>query len=108
MRKMFCFLPLALLVACSGGSSDGYQFEHAETNHSEVLVSFVDYDTVPDFQRAAKDHGAIQEGRDTQAFSVLNRKTGACQIHMVNPTKRYKPEWLGHEVYHCRYGRFHK
>lgn len=106
MKKLGYLMLVILLGSC--GAVDGYSFEKMETNHNKITVYFVDYESNTDFNSAADRYNALKIDRDLKAFSSVNRQTGECTIHMFNPSKRYSPEWVGHEVYHCRYGSFHK
>ena len=54
---------------------------------------------------AATRKAVAAEGRDLMAWSVL--RPSGCEVHIVDPAVKYAPEWIGHEIVHCVYGRFH-
>lgn len=103
--KKLVMVGALLLAAC--GFDDTYSFKQKEFDNNQVQVSFVDYESRSAFQAAAERYKAVETGRQTQAFSILTKKGKECEVHMFDPSKEYRPQWLGHEVYHCRYGRFH-
>lgn len=109
MKYLTPLLALALL-GCDGGpntGSDGYQFEGREKGWpNDLPISVIEHKTVVDMRRAGKVAGAkIEQGRELNAWSSID---GKCVIHIVSPETVYAPEWPGHELMHCKYGRWHK
>lgn len=106
MKKLGILLAAALLASCGEQSgTDGYKMEKQDYNLRRLTVDFVDYPS----EKAFKD-AAVAKGLDKDqvlAFSVISASTGKCEIHLVDPLLAYKPELIGHEVAHCRYGQFH-
>lgn len=102
--KRLILAPLALILAGCNGSADGYQFGDPEFERAKPNIEIVTYESVSAV-RAAAPKGAHVEGRDLMAWAVL-RKDG-CTIHVLDPSVSYQPEWLGHEVAHCVWGRWH-
>jgi len=49
---------------------------------------------------------AVSDGRELMAWSII--RAGNCEVHIVDPSRSYQPQWTGHEVTHCIWGRFHK
>lgn len=113
LRGLIFVSPLALM-ACNGQpeASDGYRFQHAEFVHLEPEVTFVVHRNLDDLRRHAPSAANAQlEGgrRALFAWSVLTGPThNRCEVHIVDPTVSYEPEWIGHEVAHCIYGRWHQ
>lgn len=99
------------LTSCDqrGPGADGYRFEAAEYRRSTVQLSIVEHRSLSELQGAASAAGAdVSEGRSLRAFGVISGDRASCTIHVVAPALDYQPEWLGHEVAHCLYGRWHK
>lgn len=99
------------LLGCDGGpntGADGYQFGGREQGWpDEMVITFVEHPTITDMRRAGKVAGAhVEQGRELHAWSSINN--GNCIINIVSPDVAYAPEWVGHEVMHCKYGRWHK
>ncbi len=102
-------IPLALLAGCDGGNvgKDGYRYEGAEYLRHEVAVRVVIHADLHELQRAGSAAGArVEFQRELQAFALL--EPDGCTIHMIDPSQRYRPEWIGHELTHCIFGRWHK
>jgi hypothetical protein len=114
MKKLALIMTVLLAVllgSCMtmGGRTDFYQLERQEYVKQEVAVSFVDYPNQKEFDQALKKYD-VQENpsRKVMSFAVLKPKENKCEIHTIDQRVKYMPEWLGHELAHCRYGRFHK
>tara|TARA_R110000868_G_scaffold92872_3_gene257510 strand:- start:3886 stop:4215 length:330 start_codon:yes stop_codon:yes gene_type:complete len=98
------------LASCnnSGPGADGYRFGEAEYRRPTVQLSIVEHRSLSELQGAASAAGAdVSEGRSLRAFGVISGDRASCTIHVVAPDVDYQPEWLGHEVAHCLYGRWH-
>ncbi|RIA37465.1 hypothetical protein DFR49_3350 [Hephaestia caeni] len=110
MRRLAVILvAVILLTACNQRGDDGYAFERQEFNRTHLSVTIVTHPSLADLQRAGGDAGADPgSGRELAAFSTLSATSPACTIHIVDPHVRYEPQWLGHEMAHCIYGRFHR
>lgn len=100
---------LLLLASCSKGpqqGKDGYVFGDKQYEQSPVTVSVVVYPRQKDIYAAAKAKGANYP--QVVAFSELTNDRTKCTIHMIDPTVKYAPEFVGHEFLHCAYGQWHK
>lgn len=99
-------LPLALaLAAC--GPADGYRFEAAEFDRDRVVVTVVAHPSQAALLAEALAMGVdAGKGRELQAFGIIGAGD-ACTIHIVEPARAYRPEWIGHEFTHCIKGRWH-
>ncbi len=106
-----CFIGL---VAATGANPlrglDGYGFNKKEFVQDTVQVTLVTYETQDDFNKAySKTNGEnVPRGRELNAFATFNKANKTCEIHTIDPSVRYKPEFLGHELAHCFYGRWHR
>lgn len=97
---------MATMESPSRGS-DGYSFLHKEFESTNINIEFVIHDSYRDLQHAAKTSG-VKKYNQTRAFSVLHSpEFKTCTVHIVDPEKRYDPEFIGHEITHCIYGRWH-
>lgn len=105
-------LALAALAATSCDqqptAADGYQFERKEFTRLAPAATFVVHRSQAELVAAAPaaTRAAVKaEGRSLMAWSVI--RPAGCEVHIVDPAVRYAPEWIGHEVAHCVFGRFH-
>jgi len=99
---------IALLAACQQPASDGYTFEGAEYAREQVVVRVVTHASLTELRHAANAAGARDDGRELMAWATLSGDRTSCTIHVVDPARVYAPEWLGHELAHCLYGRWHR
>ncbi|PTD19886.1 hypothetical protein [Sphingomonas fennica] len=99
---------LAALVGCQPPTAkDGYRFERAEWSNSQLRVTLVLHPSIEDLDREGRRAGAIvQRDEGIAAWSLIDAH-GNCTIHIVDPTRLYLPEFIGHELAHCAFGRFH-
>lgn len=99
-------LALALMLAACERSpaADTYRFEHKEWQHLAPPITVVVHPSIAALRAAAPD-SARSEGHILMAWSLIN--SGGCEVHIVDPAVSYQPEWLGHEVAHCLWGRWH-
>lgn len=105
MRRATLFAILFAMQGCA--AADGYRLERVEVERAEIHVRFVDYRDRAELLRAADAIGAqAGEHRALEAFAEV--KGDACIIHSIDPRRVYRPAWIGHEITHCRFGRFHK
>lgn len=97
-----------LLIGCDGGAgADGYRFDRAEFERSQVTVTVVTHGGSAELRQAAAQMGVRAEGRRLMAFGLVDAARPACTIHIVDPARGYRPEWIGHELTHCIRGRWH-
>lgn len=108
MKKLLTLLLPFALIACDTGSADGYKFEEKEFESLTPNIEFVPVENKAELvQRFKAANGHIPEDRELQAFSILYPDTNTCIVFIIDPVRSYEPEWIGHEVVHCIYGRFH-
>jgi hypothetical protein len=97
-------LAALLLTACHQEGADGYSFDHKEYDQHQVTVTIIQHPSLADLRRRAPE--ATEQVRDQlAAWSVLHGDR--CEVHVVDPTVSWQPEWIGHEVAHCAWGRWH-
>lgn len=100
--KMVKLLVLILLLAACDSSRDGFSFVRKETDYETIIVHIRTYKTDKELNDAAKARGVTTE---VNAWGVL--KGNECTIHVRDPSIAYQPEFIGHEIAHCAWGRWH-
>lgn len=109
MKRLILLAALAL-SSCgepANRGADGYEFKQAEYFYSGIRVEIVEHPSATEFYRAAARAGArAEDGATLYAFAELY-PPNRCRIHILDPRIDYRPEWLGHELAHCVYGRWH-
>ena len=107
-RKLLLAATLAL-AGCDGAGpgADGYAFGQPEFERRQVTVLVATYPTVADLRRAGARMGIRTGNRELAAFATISPTQPTCTIHVVDPARLWAPEWLGHELAHCIYGRWH-
>lgn len=95
-----------ILASCDNRppGKDQYPFNKAEYVRLKPDISFVVHSSLEDLRKKAPAESKT-EGRILMAWSSLMGNT--CEVHIVDPQVSYKPEWIGHEITHCIYGRWH-
>lgn len=106
--SLFVFLGLMLSPVKAGVvvGSDGYSFQGKEFDRKEFRLYVVTYDDIFTLRAKAKEVGFPNYDK-IMAFTIPYPGLGICQIHVINPEVYYIPEYIGHELTHCMYGRFH-
>jgi hypothetical protein len=85
---------------------DDFRFLKKEYENLTPGVEFVLIKNKQEYDRVRKEHLGVQW--DTiSAFAYWNPKKGTCKIYIKDPSWKYEPELIGHEVAHCIWGRFH-
>jgi len=90
----------------AGKGSDGYVFEEKEYTNLTPEIEFVVIPNQKEFDRLQKKHAPNVEG--LQAFARLFPSVNKCIIYIKDPEWQYAPEFIGHEVTHCIFGRWHE
>jgi len=102
-------LPSALFAGCClvscGQQPDGYNFEGAEFERREQVVEVIEHRSLKELRETAPE-GTFTEGRELMGYSYL--RPDGCEIHVTSLQKASARSWLGHEMTHCVYGRWHK
>jgi hypothetical protein len=118
MRKLIAFVmllcatmfPANAITSAHELSKDGYYYEQSTFTRLELRVIIY---PVPDLVMLTKLYELhypdqpFPEGKVVKGFTLLNPNTNMCEIYIIDPTKLYEPEYLGHEMMHCVYGYFH-
>jgi hypothetical protein len=108
MKKLSIFLISLFLASCDQApktSSDGYEFGEKEYEKTQLQIEFVILKNDAEFNAAAKQYVGDTEG--LQAFSRLLPSQNKCIVYIKDPNWKYEPEYIGHEVSHCIWGRWH-
>ena len=88
-------------------SADGYQFAGKEFDNTDTKIEFVIHPSYRDLRKSARDSG-IENNKSVMAFSTLTgHDYKRCVVHIIDPNVSYAPEYIGHEIVHCIYGRWH-
>lgn len=95
----------ALLLAGCNQAPDGYRFERKEYERTEPAISIVTHRSLAELRAAAPASAKADPSRKLMAWSII--RPGGCEVHVVDPAVSYRPEWIGHEVTHCVWGRWH-
>ena len=112
MKHLLAALALLILAACNSNvGTDGHEFDpdQAEYKFTDFRVTVTTYPSVQNMRHIAKtEHGVnLPEDRLLYGFAILDNRSADCHIHIVDPAVDYAPEWMGHELMHCIYGRWH-
>lgn len=86
-------------------AADGYQFEGKEFEHTDVQLKIVVMRDEQEFEALKQKLVPGVDG--LEAFSAINPTTNTCTIYVKDPEWEYKPEFIGHELTHCIWGRWH-
>jgi len=119
MIKVLLPLIAALLIASCDNSpatkmgSDDYYFEDKEYTLIDQKYTFIVVPNKEEWDALADKYVGIP-GKDLGAFSRLrlNRASptlegSECIVYIRDPNWMYEPEFIGHEIIHCLYGRWH-
>jgi len=111
MKLVATLFIAAALAGCEVPSSvkgfDGYEFAGKEFNNTDTKIEFVVHPSYRDLRESALASG-IKNHKSVMAFSTLNRPDyKRCVVHIIDPDVVYAPEYIGHEIVHCIYGRWH-
>lgn len=102
------WLLISAVIGCDiPYSADGYSFGKKEFEHLNPDIVFVVHSSEKELHEAAKAHG-VKHIKSTKAFSILHPPSyHQCSVHILDPKTHYYPEYIGHEITHCMYGRWH-
>jgi hypothetical protein len=115
--KYFAIL-LALLATSAYASQrvakDYFHWGKPEFTNSKVQVEVIYVESRKELLELLIAKGGSNEKRDGEskppklnAFSIVRKNKATCTIYTLNPKVEYKPEFLGHEMFHCLHGRWH-
>ncbi len=107
MRYFFVLLFALMLGSCDSApkkGADGYRFGEKQYERNEVQVKIVTYKSQADYNKVLN---RLKLPKTTAAFSTLSPPYDICTIHMIDPSIKYEPEFVGHEFLHCVYGQWH-
>ena len=93
---------------------DTYAFDYREFQLNDIHIKMVYYNNIEELLLYVKKYKPKilefnDKNRTLRAFAIYGQagKEKICTIHIVNPSIKYEPEFLGHEMTHCLFGRFH-
>lgn len=121
-RGSYRWLGAAVLVSLVASSpatarqkraADGFRFGTPEYVKTDFRVVIVEHESAGENARAAMAAGATlpepsSDNTEIKLKAWSRLRDGSCEIHVVKATVSYEPEWLGHELSHCIYGRWHR
>lgn len=106
-----------LLSSCDTDqkASDAYYFEEKEYTLIEQDYIFVVVENKEEWNELVKQYvGDGYAGDQMGAFSRLrlnrqdpNLAGSECIVYIKDPTWQYEPEYIGHEIIHCLFGKWH-
>ncbi len=106
---MLILFSLCFLTSCdTPEAKDGYTFEEKQFERTESSVNIVLLDSRLDLLQKGWELG-IPKVLDKKlvAFSRVSLKSNKCTIYIIDPQEEYQPEFLGHELAHCLWGKWH-
>lgn len=101
--KRIILISTLILAAC-GEQGDQYAFDGSEFERRDQRVIVIEHDNVAALRRDAPD-AAQREGRNLYGYSLIY--PDRCEIHVADLKQPDNRTWLGHEMTHCVYGRWH-
>lgn len=112
LRKLLIILATLFLVTCSEEGSDGNLLTDFDRTEQviEVVTYFYDKQSEVDAVFAEK-YGTANDGREGFAVWANPSRTPLwCEIHTLRPKNNNDDNMstLGHEMFHCLRGTFHK
>lgn len=106
MRRLAIIAAALLVASCNNGSGDGYRFERAEWTQTTIQTRIVLVQSRAELLKLAPAEAHVR-GAEIQAFSLISADHRVCTIYVIDPRVRYEPQWIGHELTHCIFGRWH-
>ena len=98
-----------MMISCSDSSNmgkDGYKFEEKEYEKTKLTIEFVILKDSKEFKQAQEQYAPNVQG--LQAFGRLIPSEDRCIVYIKDPDWDYVPEFIGHEIAHCVWGRWHE
>lgn len=108
MKKLLVIFSILLLVSCEPApkkGADDYSFESKEYEKTDLNIEFVILRNQREFDEASTKYANGVQG--LEAFGVLVPSENRCILYIKDPEWQYVPEFIGHEVAHCIWGRWH-
>jgi len=88
-------------------AKDGHRFLQKEYENLTPGVEFILMKDEDQQKEVLRDVFGRQ-WKKIAGFTYWNEEKGTCRIYVKDPAWIYEPEYIGHEVAHCIWGRFHK
>lgn len=106
MKRFFLFFFISNFSHAVKPSYDGYIFESKEYEKISLEIEVVVLHDKFEFAREKNmNHLRLQ---NVEAFSIIVPGSNTCKIYVKDPEWKYQPEYIGHELAHCIWGRWHK
>lgn len=105
MNRMMLLALGSLALSSCGEAADGYRFERKEYERADPSITIVTHPSLSDLRAKAPAAASVGENRELMAWSII--RADGCEVHIVDPARSYQPQWIGHEVAHCVWGRWH-
>lgn len=107
--KRFFIIALLMVGGCDYESkgADGYAFENPEFTQANLQIEFKLHDDIRSLRRELPA-GNLSADREAMGWARVNPREKRCEVHIMDPAADYQPEWIGHEIAHCIYGRWHR
>lgn len=90
-----------------GKGKDGYYFEEPSLFMPEFSIKVEMFDNEKDISKEYERKTGEYAPRNLVAFAIVSANTFECTIYIIDPQKKYMPEFIGHELVHCLYGEWH-
>jgi hypothetical protein len=107
-KSILAILTVLMLASCDPApkkGADDYAFESKEYEKTSLNIEFVILKNQSEFNQAARMYAPGVEG--LEAFGIIQPDTNNCKIFIKDPEWQYVPEFIGHEIAHCIWGRWH-
>lgn len=104
-------LSLPVAPPSLAASADGYVFREKEFNRPVMRIVTHEVGSRLDLIALARELNVpLENPRRVAAFSILSKDPAdiVCHIYHIDQAVQYQPEFLGHELAHCKYGRWHQ
>lgn len=101
-------------VAVQQKAVDGYIYNNKDFNAEEAYIQIVRFNSYEELDAFLIKHfGKVRDGKQYAGYSIAlhpkeKGKPALCRLFIVDPSKIYAPEYIGHELTHCIDGSFHK
>lgn len=117
IQKLFLTIALSILAVATvqafdysklRTAKDGYVFERKEWEMTEFTIRVVALKNQEEFDEAKKQVVKSRAKRKKlAAFAMVHPARNSCVIYVPDPSWKYEPEYIGHELTHCIWGRWH-
>lgn len=110
MKKLILPALFLFLLSCDQSpkrGADDYYFEEKEYEKTSLGVTIVVMESQKAMEQEASKYMDRESAKKVAAFGKVQPATNNCTIYIIDPSVSYQPEFIGHELVHCMYGRWH-